>query len=461
MVINCSSVIMPLSANHKSLSCLSCGIVFLSIFLFGRTEELPYKAAWRALPTEGATAVIPVSGACVPKLTSVLLSPATVRSFPPLMFMLPSVPTTSRLFTLPLSSRTMFEKATGLSADGKTPEELDQMIRDNSIPCPKCGKHNFTNARPFNLMFKTSIGTLEDAKSTVYLRPETAQGIFLNFNNVQRTSRKKIPFGIGQIGKAFRNEITPGNFIFRMREFEQMELEFFCKPGTDLEWYKYWIDECQKFIKHLGVKPENLRVREHEKKELAFYSKGTSDIEYAFPFTEWGEVWGIADRTDFDLKRQSEYSGKALDYLDPETNERYVPYCVEPSVGVDRLFLMFVCDAYDKEKLEGDDERIVMHLHPALAPVKASILPLSKKLSDKATQLFNDLNNEFHCEFDEAGSIGKRYRRNDAIGTPFCITYDFDTENDSCVTIRERDSMKQERIKIEDLKDYIKERIKY
>ena len=310
-------------------------------------------------------------------------------------------------------------------------------------------------------MFKTYIGTLEDAKSVVYLRPETAQGIFVNFNNVARTSRKKIPFGIGQIGKSFRNEITPGNFIFRIREFEQMELEFFCKPGTDLEWYKYWVDYCYNFVKKLGISEDKLRIRAHAKEELAFYSKGTSDIEYAFPFTDWGEVWGIADRTDYDLKKHSEYSGKDLNYLDPETNERYTPYCIEPSVGVERLFLMICCDAYEKQQLSENDERIVMHLHPAIAPIKACICPLSKKLSEPATALFNELGKEFHCEYDEAGSIGKRYRRNDAIGTPFCITYDFDTENDGCVTIRERDSMEQVRVKVEEVKDYIKNRLTF
>ena len=355
----------------------------------------------------------------------------------------------------------MIEEATGLSAEGKTPEEMDRMIEENHIACPVCGKHNFTNARPFNLMFKTYIGTLEDAKSTVYLRPETAQGIFVNFSNVARTSRKKIPFGIGQIGKSFRNEITPGNFIFRIREFEQMELEFFCKPGTDLEWYRYWVDYCYSFVKRLGINEDKLRIREHAKEELSFYSKGTSDIEYAYPFTDWGEVWGIADRTDYDLKQHSEYSGKELNYLDPETNEKYIPYCVEPSVGVERLFLMVCCDAYEREKIAENDERIVMHLHPALAPVKACICPLSKKLSEPATALFEDLSKKFHCEYDEAGSIGKRYRRNDAIGTPFCITYDFDTENDGCVTVRDRDSMLQTRVKIEELKDYIEQRLAF
>ena len=353
----------------------------------------------------------------------------------------------------------MIEESTGLSAEGKTPEEMDQMIEENNIVCPKCGKHNFTNARPFNLMFKTFIGTVEDSKSVVYLRPETAQGIFVNFNNVLRTSRKKLPFGIGQIGKSFRNEITPGNFIFRVREFEQMELEFFCKPGEDMEWYRYWVDTCVNFVYRLGIRKENIRVREHEQEELSFYSKGTSDIEYAYPFTDWGELWGIADRTDYDLSCHSKVSGKDLSYLDPETNERYIPYCVEPSVGVERLFLALCCDAYDKERLGDNDERIIMHFKPALAPVKVAVLPLSKKLSDKAYAVFEDLNNEFRCEYDEAGSIGKRYRRNDAIGTPFCVTYDFDSENDESVTVRHRDSMEQERVKIADLKDYIRKEL--
>ena len=352
-------------------------------------------------------------------------------------------------------------EATGLSAEGKSFEEMDKMIEDNHIVCPDCGKFNWTNARAFNLMFKTYIGTLEDAKSVVYLRPETAQGIFVNFANVQRSARKKIPFGIGQIGKSFRNEITPGNFIFRVREFEQMELEFFCKPGTDLDWYKYWVDYCYSFVKRLGIKEENLRIRAHDPEELSFYSKGTSDIEYAYPFMDWGEVWGIADRTDYDLSQHSKYSGKELSYLDPETNEKYIPYCVEPSVGVERLFLMICCDAYDVEKLEGDDERTVMHLHPAVAPIKACICPLSKKLSEQANKLYEDLCAEFRVEYDEAGSIGKRYRRNDAIGTPFCITYDFDSLEDGCVTVRERDSMEQTRVKIDELKDYIRERIAF
>lgn len=347
-----------------------------------------------------------------------------------------------------------------INVEGKSGQEMDAIIADNHIVCPKCGKHNFTNARAFNLMFKTFIGTLEDAKSTVYLRPETAQGIFVNFANVSRTSRKKLPFGIGQIGKSFRNEITPGNFIFRVREFEQMELEFFCKPGEDLKWYEYWVDYCYKFVKKLGIKEENLRIRAHDPEELSFYSKGTSDIEYAYPFTDWGELWGIADRTDYDLKQHQNASGKSLEYLDPYTNEKFVPYCVEPSVGVERMFLMVVCDAYDVEKLE-NDERIVMHLHPSLAPVKALVLPLTKKLSEQAFKLYEDLLQYFEVEYDETGAIGKRYRRNDAIGTPYCITYDFDSLEDGCVTVRERDSMQQERIKISELKVFLKDKIKF
>jgi len=355
----------------------------------------------------------------------------------------------------------LIEEATGLSVEGMSGEEMDEIIKQHKITCPRCGKSEFTNARPFNLMFKTFIGTLEDSKSTVYLRPETCQGIFVNFNNVLRTSRKKIPFGIGQIGKSFRNEITPGNFIFRVREFEQMELEFFCEPGSDMEWYKYWVDYCYKFVLKLGIKEENLRIREHEQKELAFYSKGTSDIEYAFPFTDWGEVWGIADRTDYDLNQHSQYSGEKLNYRDPNTNEVYTPYCIEPSVGVERLFLMICCDAYDVEQLEGDDSRIVMHLHPALAPIKACVCPLSKKLSEQAYNLFTELNQDFALDYDESGSIGKRYRRNDAIGTPFCITYDFDSLEDNCVTIRKRDDMSQERVAISELKNYLAEALSF
>ena len=344
------------------------------------------------------------------------------------------------------------------SADAMSQEDMKKFIDEHNIPCPTCGKHNFTDIRQFNLMFKTFQGVTEDAKNTVYLRPETAQGIFVNFANVQRTTRKKVPFGIAQIGKSFRNEITPGNFIFRVREFEQMELEFFCKPDTDLEWFSYWREYCKNFLLSLGMKEENLRLRDHEPEELSFYSKATTDFEFLFPFG-WGELWGIADRTDYDLNQHIKTSNKDLSYFDPETNERYVPYVVEPSLGVERCFLSFLCDAYDEEELEGGDTRTVLRLHPALAPMKAAVLPLSKKLSEKATELYNELSKSFMVDFDDAGSIGKRYRREDEIGTPFCITYDFDTENDGCVTIRERDSMQQVRIKLEDVKSYIEEKL--
>ncbi|MBR6053528.1 MAG: glycine--tRNA ligase, partial [Clostridia bacterium] len=311
-------------------------------------------------------------------------------------------------------------------------------------------------------MFKTFQGVTEDAKNTVYLRPETAQGIFVNFKNVQRTTRKKIPFGIGQIGKSFRNEITPGNFVFRTREFEQMELEFFCKPGTDLDWFNYWRNYCAEFLYSLGMKRENLRLRDHSPEELCFYSKGTTDIEFLFPFG-WGELWGIADRTDYDLTQHQNTSGESMEYFDPETNEKYVPYVVEPSLGADRVTLAFLCDAYDEEVVDAEknDVRVVLHLHPALAPVKAAVLPLSKKLSDKATDLFTELSKTMNVEFDESGSIGKRYRRQDEIGTPFCITYDFESENDGCVTVRERDSMEQIRLPISEVKAYIEERIAF
>ena len=311
-------------------------------------------------------------------------------------------------------------------------------------------------------MFKTFIGVTEDSTSTVYLRPETAQGIFVNFKNVQRTSRKKIPFGIGQIGKSFRNEITPGNFVFRTREFEQMELEFFCKPGTDLDWFNYWRTYCAEFLYSLGMKRENLRLRDHSPEELCFYSKGTTDIEFLFPFG-WGELWGIADRTDYDLTQHQNTSGESMEYFDPETNEKYVPYVVEPSLGADRVALAFLCDAYDEEVVDAEknDVRVVLHLHPALAPIKAAILPLSKKLSDKAGELYADLAKTMNVEFDEAGSIGKRYRRQDEIGTPFCVTYDFDSENDGCVTVRERDTMQQIRLPISEVKAYIEERIAF
>ena len=344
--------------------------------------------------------------------------------------------------------------------DAFSQQEMKDFVETNNIPCPTCGKHNFTDIRQFNLMFKTFQGVTEDAKNTVYLRPETAQGIFVNFANVQRTSRRKLPFGIGQIGKSFRNEITPGNFIFRVREFEQMELEFFCKPGTDLEWFNYWRSFCRDFLVSLGMKEENLRLRDHDPEELCFYSKATTDFEFLFPFG-WGELWGIADRTDYDLTQHQNTSGKDLSYFDPETNERYIPYVIEPSLGVERTFLAFLCDAYDEEEIAEGDVRPVLRLHPFLAPYKAAVLPLSKKLSEQATALYHDLQKDFMVDYDEAGSIGKRYRREDEIGTPFCITYDFDSLEDGCVTVRERDSMAQVRMKIEDVKAYISERIQF
>jgi glycyl-tRNA synthetase len=348
--------------------------------------------------------------------------------------------------------------AENASADGWSNDELKKYIEEHDIVCPKCGKKNFTDIRKFNLMFKTFQGVTEDAKSEVYLRPETAQGMFVNFKNVQRTSRKKIPFGIAQVGKSFRNEITPGNFTFRTREFEQMELEFFCKPDTDLEWFHYWKDFCWKFLLNLSMNEKNLRFRDHKKEELSFYSKATSDIEYLFPFG-WGELWGIADRTDYDLKKHMEHSGQDLSYLDPVTNEKYVPYCVEPALGADRVALAFLCDAYDEEELEGGDVRTVLHLHPALAPFKAAVLPLSKKLSDKATEVYDMLRKHFNVDYDEAGSIGKRYRREDEIGTPYCITVDFDTLEDNQVTLRDRDTMQQLRLNIDELQAYIEEKL--
>ena len=346
----------------------------------------------------------------------------------------------------------------GGDANGWTNEQMMTYIRDNGIKCPNCGSTNFTDIRQFNLMFKTFQGVTEDSKNEIYLRPETAQGIFVNFANIQRTSRKKVPFGVAQVGKSFRNEITPGQFIFRVREFEQMELEFFCKPGTDLEWFQYWRSYCKNFLLSLGLKEENIRLRDHSPEELCFYSKATTDFEFMFPFG-WGELWGVADRTDYDLTQHQKTSGKSLEYFDPETNEKYIPYVIEPSLGVERLFLAVVCDAYDEEQLEDGTSRTVMHLHPALAPVKAAILPLSKKLSEKAGELHDELAKYFNVDFDDAGAIGKRYRRQDEIGTPFCITYDFDTETDGCVTVRERDSMQQVRIPLSDVKAYIEERI--
>ena len=339
-------------------------------------------------------------------------------------------------------------------------EEMMQYIRDKKIACPYCGSHDFTDIRKFNLMFKTFQGVTEDSASTLYLRPETAQGIFVNFKNIARTTRKKIPFGVAQIGKSFRNEITPGNFIFRIREFEQMELEFFCKPGTDLEWFEYWRGFCREWLLDLGMKEEHLRLRDHDKDELCFYSKATTDFEYLFPFG-WGELWGVADRTDYDLTQHSEHSGQPLDYFDPETNEKYIPYVIEPSLGADRVLLAFLCDAYDEETDEKGDVRTVLHFHPALAPFKAAVLPLSKKLSDKAAEIYSELSKSFMIDFDDAGSIGKRYRRQDEIGTPVCITYDFDSVEDNYVTVRDRDTMEQKRIPISELKNYIAEAIEF
>ncbi|MDP9750665.1 glycine--tRNA ligase [Thermoanaerobacter pentosaceus] len=352
------------------------------------------------------------------------------------------------------------EKELNISIEGWTNEQLMEFIKDHKVPCPKCGAHNFTDIRKFNLMFKTYQGVTEDSKSEVYLRPETAQGIFVNFKNVQRTTRKKIPFGIGQIGKSFRNEITPGNFIFRTREFEQMELEFFCKPGEDMEWFNYWRKYCMDWLLEFGLKKENLRFRDHKKEELSHYSTATTDIEYNFPFG-WGELWGIANRTDFDLRQHMEHSGVDLSYMDPVTGEKYIPYCIEPSVGVDRLMLAFLIDAYEEEELEDGETRVVLRLHSALAPIKAAVLPLSKKLSENAYKLYDQLRNKFVVDYDETGSIGKRYRRQDEIGTPFCITYDFDSENDHCVTIRDRDTMEQVRVKIEEVEKYLEERLNF
>ena len=352
------------------------------------------------------------------------------------------------------------ENKQDIIADGWTDEQMVKFIEDNKIPCPNCGKTNFTSIRKFNLMFKTFQGVTEDSTATVYLRPETAQGIFVDFKNVLRTTRKKMPMGIAQIGKAFRNEITPGNFTFRTREFEQMELEFFCKPGTDLEWFKYWKEFCENWLLSLGMKKENIRLRDHSKEELVFYSKATTDIEFNFPFG-WGELWGIADRTDYDLTQHMNHSKQDLSYLDPETNERYVPYVIEPSLGADRVTLAFLCNAYDVEDLGEGDSRVVLHLHPALAPYKVAILPLSKKLGDKANEIFDKLSKSFSCDYDEAGSIGKRYRREDEIGTPYCLTVDFDTLEDNQITIRDRDTMEQVRIPIDEVENYIKEKIEF
>lgn len=347
-----------------------------------------------------------------------------------------------------------------VSVDGWSNEKMKQFVDEHQVPCPSCGAHNFTDIRQFNLMFKTFQGVTENAKNTVYLRPETAQGIFVNFKNVQRTTRKKLPFGIGQIGKSFRNEITPGNFTFRTREFEQMELEFFCKPGTDLEWFEYWRKYCRNWLKDLGIQDENIRLRDHEKEELSHYSAATTDIEYLFPFG-WGELWGVADRTDFDLKCHQTTSGEDMTYFDQGENKKYIPYCIEPSLGADRMTLAFLCDAYDEEEVGENDVRTVLRFHPAIAPVKAAVLPLSKKLSDKAAEVHAEIAKHFYCDFDESGSIGKRYRRQDEIGTPFCITYDFDSVENNTVTVRDRDTMEQVRIPINELVNYLKEKCEF
>ena len=358
----------------------------------------------------------------------------------------------------------LIEKQTGVEPAGASNEELERIIKEKGIVCPNCGSSDFTPIRSFNLMFKTFQGVTEDSKSEIYLRPETAQGIFVNFKNVQRTTRKKIPFGIAQIGKSFRNEITPGNFIFRTREFEQMELEFFCKPGTELDWFEYWKNFCVNWLKQLGLKEENMRIRDHEKEKLSHYSNATSDIEFVFPFG-WGELWGIASRTDFDLSAHQRVSGENLEYFDQQTNEKYIPYVIEPSLGADRSVLAFLVDAYDEEEIAEGDVRTVLRLHPALAPFKCCVLPLSKKLNDKAQEIWTELSKDFMVDFDDAGSIGKRYRRQDEIGTPLCITVDFETvgddktEADNCVTVRDRDTMEQVRIPITELKEYITKKI--
>ena len=356
----------------------------------------------------------------------------------------------------------LIEDFDGTNVAGWSNEQMMDYIKEHAIACPQCGKHDFTDIRQFNLMFKTFQGVTEDSKNELYLRPETAQGIFVNFANIQRTTRKKVPFGVAQIGKSFRNEITPGNFIFRVREFEQMELEFFCKPGTDLEWFEYWRGFCRDWLYSLGIKEENLRLRDHDPEELCFYSKATTDFEYLFPFG-WGELWGVADRTDYDLTQHINTSGKSLDYFDPETNERYIPYVIEPSLGVERLFLTILTEAYDEEVVDAEknDTRVVLRLHPTLAPFKCAILPLSKKLNEQATEIFTSLSKKFNVDYDDAGSIGKRYRRQDEIGTPFCITYDFDSVEDGCVTVRDRDTMEQVRLPIAELEKYIEEKIAF
>lgn len=352
-------------------------------------------------------------------------------------------------------------KKLDLSIAGWSNEQMEKYITDNKIPCPDCGNCNFTGVRQFNLMFKTFQGVTEDSTNTVYLRPETAQGIFVNFLNVQRTSRMKVPFGIGQIGKSFRNEITPGNFIFRVREFEQMELEFFCKPGTDLEWFGYWKEFCKNWLLGLGIKEDRLKLRDHDPEELSHYSNATTDFEFKFPFG-WGELWGIADRTDFDLNAHAKVSGKNLEYTDPVTNEKYVPYVIEPSLGVERMVLALLCNAYEEQQLEDGDSRVVMHFHPAIAPYKVAVLPLQKKaLGEKSEEIYRSLAKKFSATYDESASIGKRYRRQDEIGTPYCVTVDFDTLEDNCVTVRERDSMQQERVALDELENYLAKRLEY
>ncbi len=352
------------------------------------------------------------------------------------------------------------EKGTDMVVDGWSNKEMEEYIKEHNIVCPDCGKNDWTGIRQFNLMFKTFQGVTEDSSSTVYLRPETAQGIFVNFKNVQRTTRKKVPFGICQVGKSFRNEITPGNFTFRTREFEQMELEFFCKPGTDLEWFEYWRSFCKKWLLDLGIKEESLRLRDHSKEELAFYSKATTDFEFLFPFG-WGELWGVADRTDYDLKQHMDHSGENMEYLDPVTNEKYVPYCVEPSLGADRVTLAFLCNAFEEETLENGDVRNVLHLHPVLAPYKCAVLPLQKKLSEKALEIHAQLAKCFPVDYDEAGSIGKRYRRQDENGTPYCVTVDFDTLEKGTVTVRDRDTMGQITLPVEEVADFIKSKLTF
>lgn len=348
----------------------------------------------------------------------------------------------------------LIETQTDAAPNGWSNEQMMEFIKEKGVKCPNCGSTNFTDIRAFNLMFKTFQGVTEDAKNEIYLRPETAQGIFVNFSNIQRTTRKKLPFGVAQVGKSFRNEITPGNFTFRTREFEQMELEFFCAPGTDLEWFHYWKDACKNWLLSLGIKEENIRLRDHDPEELSHYSNATTDIEFVFPFG-WGELWGIADRTDFDLTQHQNHSGKSLEYFDQQKNEHYVPYVIEPSLGADRVALAFLCEAYDEEEIAEGDTRVVMHLHPALAPFKACVLPLSKKLNEQAGEVYEQLAKHFMVDYDDTGSIGKRYRRQDEIGTPICITYDFESVEDGCVTVRDRDTMQQERIRIDELVSYI------